>query len=222
MSTVELILTDFDGVILDSNTAKIRAFEKCFSIFPRHLNEVMNYHLSNLGCSRFEKFEHIYRHILNREYSESEEKHISERFSEIVYSEVMECAEVPGARRFLQSYTKFSPIVVISATPVAELTRIIRKRNLDQYFSDIIGAETKKADAIKMTLANYRVAATNAVFIGDTNGDLSAAKANDVPFIGRKDRENFDSGTTFIISNLDEIAQVLKIDEKTKSIVLLS
>jgi beta-phosphoglucomutase len=60
------LILDFDGVIVESIPLKTVAFSKIFSFAPpKHLDEIIAFHLENGGMSRYDKFRHIYANILH-------------------------------------------------------------------------------------------------------------------------------------------------------------
>ena len=62
--------------------------------------------------------------------------------------------------------------------------------NIMPYFVDVIGAPTKKIEAIKKILKQYSISPNNSIMIGDSNSDFYAANVNCVPFILRRTKYN--------------------------------
>ena len=58
MALTDIIL-DFDGVILESVSVKTEAFRTLFSFVPKHVDEIVQFHIDNGGMSRFDKFRYI-------------------------------------------------------------------------------------------------------------------------------------------------------------------
>ena len=58
------------------------------------------------------------------------------------------------------------------------------------YFVDVIGAPTKKIEAIKTILKQYSISPNNSIMIGDSDLDFYAANVNCVPFILRRTKYN--------------------------------
>ncbi len=209
---IRLIMSDFDGVILESNHAKTRAFERCFSIYPDHVAKIVNYHKENLAVSRFRKFVYIHETILNKVYDEQQKKATEKRFHEIVISEVLKCPEVPGAVNFLETYSKHAPIFIISATPISELESIVRQKGLSVFINKCFSASDGKSDVMAQILRNNNVRPEETIYFGDTNSDLNAAKVNKVPFIGRRDCEPLEGPMIGVIDTFNEIDRYLKIN----------
>ena len=96
MSEPKAIVFDFDGVILESTEIKTKAFATLFEDDPEHVDSVVAFHNAQLGMSRFEKFRLIYRDILHRPLGEDEFQRLGERFSSLVFEEIIRCPFVPG------------------------------------------------------------------------------------------------------------------------------
>ena len=59
MSRIRMVILDFDGVIVESNDIKTRAFGHVFSRFPEHADVMMAYHHAHVSVSRFDKFQYL-------------------------------------------------------------------------------------------------------------------------------------------------------------------
>ena len=84
---IDTVIFDFDGVILESVSVKTDAFRSLFSFVPDHIDEIIEYHLSHGGVSRFDKFRFIYQDILKKDLSEEQFNFLSEEFAKLVYNE---------------------------------------------------------------------------------------------------------------------------------------
>ena len=99
---------------------------------------------------------------------------------------------VPGAEALLQALLGRLPMFIISGTPQEELVRIVDRRDLSRYFAGVFGSPREKPEVIDEILTRNRFAAAACVFIGDAMTDYLAARACDVPFIGRVAAGNAD------------------------------
>lgn len=181
----EVLVFDFDGVILESADIKTRAFRELFAPYPEQLETIVAYHEANAGISRFRKFRHIHEHILGRSLGAEEERALGERFSDLVVAEVIRCPFVPGALELLNAYGKECVMFVASGTPDGELHRLVKARNLSAFFRGVYGSPKGKADIIAEILAGTAKPRTALVFVGDGRSDYEAAKAVGVAFVGR-------------------------------------
>lgn len=183
---IDLIILDFDGVILESVSAKTKAFSEVFSgEKPEDLKKIIDYHLENGGMPRFDKFRHIYAEILNKELTDEKIKELSENFEKIVKHEVINSPFVSGAEEFLSGILGKVPLYVVSATPQDEIREIVKEKGINSYFKGVFGSPETKASHIRKILEDTGVKPENAVFIGDAKNDWKAAVENKVRFIGR-------------------------------------
>lgn len=179
------IVFDFDGVIAESVEIKGEAFVELFCQYPQHCKSIWEYHLANGGLSRFEKFRHIYRHILQQELTENEEQRLSNAFSALVVSRVVDCPYVQGAEEAIKHYSREKKIFVVSGTPELEMRTIVMKRGIKEFFSGVFGAPVRKADHVRRIMQEHALSSDDLIFVGDSIEDHHAAEACDVKFIGR-------------------------------------
>lgn len=179
------IIFDFDGVILDSVDIKTKAFAR---LFEEHGSEVVEkviaYHLDQCGISRFRKFAHIHEHILHRPMPAGESERLGQRFSDLVFDEVVKAPWIPGALEFLRDHHTRYLCFVASGTPEDELRRIVELRGLSGYFTGVFGTPATKEEITRRILAEHSLAPTEVVFIGDAMTDYQAAQECGVDFIG--------------------------------------
>jgi beta-phosphoglucomutase len=212
---IRTIILDFDGVILESVGVKTRAFRELFSFRPDHVDEIVWYHKRNTGVSRFDKFRHIYREILNEPLSDEQFTWLSDRYADLVVDGVVSSAFVNGAEEFLQRFSVRVPLFVVSASPQEELESIIRRRGLSPYFRKVYGAPTRKEAAIQEILSLTGSSPGEALFVGDAVNDLEAAKAAGVRFAGRQPPEEPDrfrgvEGVEAVVPDLAGLSRYLE------------
>jgi len=213
---ISSIILDFDGVILESVSVKTEAFRKLFSFVPEHVDEIVQYHKDNGGMSRFDKFRYIYTNILKEDLTREKFEELSEKFSKIVFEEVVKVPFVPGTQEFLETYHTKIPIYVVSATPEEELLQIIQNRNMSHYFQKVYGAPRKKSDCITEIVTLNGSPPDTVLFVGDARNDLEAACTAGVRFIGRikpGDENRFSglSGIELVIPDLHELARYIEV-----------
>ena len=136
---IKAIIFDFDGVILESGNIKTEAFLDLFAEYPQHQSAILDYHLENLGVSRFDKFEWIYQKLLGQSLHDDEKKRLGEAFSSIVIEKIMRCPFVPGALEVLKKYQGMYLKFIASGTPHEELEFIVKQREISEYFDGIWG-----------------------------------------------------------------------------------
>ena len=210
---IKAIVFDFDGVILESAQIKTLAFADVVSIYPREQADAfVAYHMAHMGISRHVKFRYFIEEILEQAYSEEEEQKLADRFSEIVFSRVMECPFVPGADEFLERNYKKYDFYVASGTPETELRQIVVGRNLTKYFKKIYGTPMKKEDIIQSICGEYAYKNNEMLFVGDAMTDKKAAANMKLKFIGRNTKENIDDfrDVKYKVDNLLQIEKMIE------------
>lgn len=188
---MRLIITDFDGVILESEPAKDEAFRRFFAASPAAADAAVRYHLAHPELDRYEKLEHVYSSILCRPYGELLRGQVQRQFDALVQLLVSQAPEVPGAAAFLERFQGILPIELVSATPRAPLLAVLEARGLRRCFRNVHASAAHKAPVLRRILCRSGLGPHEAVFIGDTNRDLAAAQAAGVLFVGRRNREPF-------------------------------
>jgi phosphoglycolate phosphatase-like HAD superfamily hydrolase len=207
-----LIFFDFDGTIVESAGIKTNAFQRLFAS-SEHVSEIVAYHRTHAGVSRYEKFEHIYKHFLKKPLSPSEKARLGEEFSAIVLDEILKAPLVNGAEHFLKRHSKSERLYVVSSAPHLELIHIMKEKGLLGYFKGVNGAPTKKSEAIRAVLAKERASPKDAVMVGDSIADKEEADKAGVRFIGRLGGDELSSAFpkgTKTISDLSELEHALE------------
>lgn len=209
----QAIIFDFDGVICESVDVKTQAFAKLFADYPRHLNQILDYHMANGGLSRFEKFKVIYRDFLKKDLTEKESERLGKRFTEYSFEAVVNAPLVKGAREFLDTFHRKFSFFIASGTPEEEMVSVVKAKRLDGYFKGVYGSPMTKGELIKGILKNHVIENNMAVFVGDSINDFQGAQAARIEFIGRVHRDYpspfAQLNVKALISDLGELADLL-------------
>lgn len=181
------VVFDCDGVLIESVELKTRAFGELFADHPEHIDAIVEHHQANLGISRYEKFDWIYRHLLGQPLGEVESQRLGERFSQIVRRGVRGCPEVPGATDTLRTLAdRAVPLFIASGTPQEELDGLIAARGWTELFARIYGSPATKADVLRGIAHSLATEAQRLVFVGDGASDFEAARATGAHFVLRE------------------------------------
>jgi|SRR5688500_13091429 len=180
------VIFDFDGVILESVDIKTEAFADLFSEYPEHREAIIQYHLENLGISRFHKFEWIYSELLQRDLDEEQSGRLGDLFSKIVLDRILSCPFVSGAQQLLRDLQGKSLLFVASGTPQEELIHIVESRGIKHYFTEVWGTPRSKVEIISSIQLRFDLANEEVLFIGDGMSDYSAAEQTGVRFLARQ------------------------------------
>lgn len=184
----KVIILDFDGTIVESNSVKDEAFRALFKEYPQYLPEIMNYHFAHNAVIRYEKFKYITEEILGKSYTKKIEKEMSEEFSRYVFEGTLKCPYVKGAREFLDRVYGKTPLYLASINPAEDLEKILISKGIRKYFKKIYANPWIKTDSIKNIMAEEGFSCDEVTFIGDTMEDYNCALQANVFFIGRQDK----------------------------------
>lgn len=185
-----LIILDFDGTIVESVDVKTEAFRELFGAYSADLDRIMAYHLAHNGISRHIKFKHIYEEILGVPYDEGLGELTARRFSGLVFDRVITCPLVPGAKAFLERFSPCLPLYVVSASPEAELRRVVEARGLGRHFNGVFGSPGAKVEHARQILLREAASPSAALYVGDSIEDYRVARGLGIPFVGRLNEED--------------------------------
>tara|TARA_B100000212_G_scaffold339494_1_gene318066 strand:- start:5648 stop:6322 length:675 start_codon:yes stop_codon:yes gene_type:complete len=216
-----LIVTDFDGVILQSESAKDDAFLECFSIYENHIDDFMAYHKSNPAIGRYQKFDHFYTNILNEEFTKNKLNWISKRFNQIAFRNVVSSKFIPGALNFLKKYSELVPIIIVSGTPKEELLKVLKYLEINKFISKVFSVPPHKSYILSRILIEEKIKPDQTIYIGDMESDKEAALKNNIPFLGIINDKYFKNPPSLYIENLDQISSYLHINYTTKTVHFL-
>jgi phosphoglycolate phosphatase-like HAD superfamily hydrolase len=193
MRALRAIISDFDGVILESNDLKTRAFEGVFAGFPEHADAMMAYHHAHVSDSRFAKFRHFVTACLGRPEGDPLVEQLAAAFSAEMLRQIDACPFVPGALAFLVRAHAAVPVFLASVTPQEELDEILRRRGLAEYFTRVYGCPPWSKAAAVTDIVSAFGGSEGVLFIGDSAGDQRAALETGVEFIARDSGLPFDA-----------------------------
>jgi phosphoglycolate phosphatase-like HAD superfamily hydrolase len=181
---------DFDGVIKESVEVKADAFEQLFIFSGKIIaRKIREHHENNGGMSRFEKIP-LYLNWSGQEFSKKLVDEFAKKFSLLVKQKVIDSEWVYGVLEYLANNSKQKRIFLVTATPQQEIEEILSELNIKRFFEEIIGAPTKKYEAIRLILDKYNIDPKQSVMIGDSSNDYESAAANHVSFVLRKTKLN--------------------------------
>lgn len=197
-----VIFLDFDGVIIQSNEIKDRAFEEIFNLFlssesTSALSQAREFHYSHNALTRRQKFEHIVKRILDRDDTQMVEAMVA-RFGEITRGELLTCPYVEGAMEFLTYWHERAPLYLVSATPKEDLDKTVGGRGIGKFFKKVFGAGQPKSSVILSVAKELGIDVSAAVFFGDSPEDLRSSKEARVPFIGIHGRTQFEDDNNIL------------------------
>lgn len=183
----QAIIFDFDGVIVESGDIKAQAFADLYRHHGEDVAEaVVEYHRANGGMSRYLKFHHFQKNLLNGPpLTREEEQELDRQFSKLVMNAVIACQSVAGAETLLSKMVSQIPLFVASGTPENELHIIVQRRKLSRYFTEVRGSPRLKEALVADILSTYSLDLERVLMIGDALADYESAYQNEIAFLGR-------------------------------------
>ena len=211
---IKAIIFDFDGVLVESTHIKTESFRKLFSQWPDKVEEIVSYHLKNMGISRYIKFKYFYEEIIRETYSDEIGLKLGRQFSLLVLDRIKKAPFVEGVRVFLEKYHRKYMLFIAFGTPQSELHEIISFKGLAKYFNGVFGTPATKPEIIENILTNNCLERKQLVFVGDAESDRIAAESAGIPFVARITNDNISlRNQEWNIKDMTELEHVIeKID----------
>ena len=183
-TNIKAVIFDFDGTLVESNSIKFTAFEKCFVKFPVHFQAIMRYCREHHHIPRSDKFRYVFEEILQLPYPPEVEKQFLALFEDETTQNIIAAPEIEGATAFVKEISKKYWVAILSSTPHEILLSILEKRGLSPYIHAVQGAPVRKSDWLLKLQEEKKWSASEILFFGDTGSDCEAAKKSGVEFIG--------------------------------------
>lgn len=182
LNGVEAIFFDFDGVLVESVSIKLAAYQEIFKPFGHSaVEEIIKYHIENGGIDRYRKIEFILKKF---SLSLSLVNSLADQFSNLVKQKVILSPAIPEMIELAVEFYKKIPVFIVSGTPEVELQEIVEKRNWVQYFKEVKGSPSTKPEITFQLLEKYGLNSYKCVFIGDANTDFQTARECKTWFLG--------------------------------------
>ena len=183
--SIQCLVFDCDGVILDSVPIKTRAFARLAEPHGEQAKDrFVMYHAAHGGVSRYKKFEWFFQEVLGRNITPEESAEWGRLFTEYALDEVRSCRLIAGAQDVLDAWRGRLPLYVCSGAPREELHVILRERRLESYFEGIYGSPPAKARLLADIVARTGLPPETVLMIGDASTDRDAAGYAGTSFYG--------------------------------------
>ena len=204
-----IIIFDFDGVIVDSNEVRINGFIRLYqNRYPWAIDEFRRYLRLNSGLSRYKKIEYFYKNILRIEPELIILTKDAEDYSSIVTSDVIKAPFIDGSIDFIKKNINRFEYAMISSSNQLELIKICMSRDIDKYFTEILGSPIEKNKNIERFIRNKNAIKSEIVYVGDTKYDEIAALNSGISFIGFGQKSEF-SQTEKVVNTYAELEKIL-------------
>lgn len=186
MPKYDAIIFDFDGVLVESVDVKTWAFATMYEEHGQEIvGKVFEYHLQNGGVSRFDKFRYYEETLLGKKLDKEKAKGLGDQFSRLVVDSVVAAPWVPGAKEFLEYFSKEISLFVASGTPDDEIKEIIDRRRMNHYFISVHGTPARKSAIINEICDRHGFDRKRVLMVGDAMADYESAVKAGVCFLGR-------------------------------------
>ncbi len=203
---IEVVVFDFDGVLVDSVAVKTAAFAAMYEPHGRDVvDAVVAYHHANAGIARHTKLAHYERELLGRDPGEDDIERLADEFARRVVDAVVAAPPMPGAEPLLAALHGRLPLYVASGTPQDELRDIVSRRGWAHLFDGVFGSPTPKGEILAGVVRRCRVEPDRVVMIGDGTTDLQGARAAGTWFVGVRSDEVSFPDDTMTVGDLDEL-----------------
>lgn len=179
------LVFDCDGVVLNSNKVKTKAFFEAALPYGKPAAEAMvEYHVANGGISRYKKFAHFLEEIVPK-YSEANTgpslDSLLESYANQVREGLMTCEIAPGLQE-LRNKTSNARWLIASGGDQMELRDVFQKRGIDHFFDGgVFGSPDTKDHILEREIASGNIAMP-ALFLGDSKYDCQVALGASIDF----------------------------------------
>ena len=145
------ILWDFDGVIINSDKARIAGFIEALKYFPQNqIDLLLTFHSENGGLSRYVKFRYFFEKIRKEEVEKQTILEYAKTFSTIMKTLLIDKNLLMNQTlEFIKkNHNKFD-MHIVSGSDGNELRFLCKALEIDHYFKSISGSPKPKNDLVK-------------------------------------------------------------------------
>lgn len=204
----ETAIFDCDGVILDSNDMKRRAFIDVISNYSEHQKSSFETYLrKNGGVARGEKFKYFLEEICGFTPSEHAIENLVRSFASVAAKNLNDCETVPGIERFLHELD-VSRKVVVSGGAQDEVTSALKSHGLIGHFSSVHGSPRNKYEIVNSLLSVNKIARPT-IYFGDSTYDAKVCE-----------HFGFDLFFIYGCSEFDEFRNIPALEKKEAAVAL--
>jgi phosphoglycolate phosphatase-like HAD superfamily hydrolase len=194
------ILWDFDGVIIDSDKARVSGFIKVLENYPKEqVDQLLEFHAKNGGLSRYVKFRYFFEQIRLESVSEERVNDLAEEFSKIMRITLTSPQLlIEDTCAFIRENYKNIPMHIVSGSDGNELRFLNEQLGLERYFKTIQGSPIPKIKLVENLINAGEINPSSTCLIGDALNDFDAAHANGVDFCGYNNEQLIGVGNGYI------------------------
>lgn len=180
------LVFDCDGVLLNSNQVKTKAFYQATLPYGQAAAQAMvEYHVANGGISRYKKFHYFLQQLVPRfapEVKGPNLEQLLDTYAQQVRQGLLTC-EVADGLEELRAQTSEARWLVVSGGDQSELREIFALRELaDMFDGGIFGSPDTKDQILACELKSGNIKKP-ALFLGDSRYDYLAARRVALDFL---------------------------------------
>lgn len=181
-----VILWDFDGVILNSMDVREIGFREVLSAYPEdQVKKLLDYHNENGGLSRYVKFRYFLEEIRGEEANKDKIASLAEEYSAIMRKELPTKERlIPEVMNFIEAEHYRYEMHIVSGSDGEELRFLAKELEISGFFKTIQGSPRPKISLVEDILEECEYQRQEVCLVGDSINDYEAAKANDIDFFG--------------------------------------
>lgn len=177
------LVFDCDGVVLNSNHVKTQAFFEAARPYGLQAAQALvDYHVTQGGISRYEKFKYFLTAIVGVECTPAPLQQLLQSFATHVRAGLLSCKVAPGLED-LRRQTPNATWLIVSGGDQQELRQIFATRLLSRHFDGGIFGSPDTKDAILQQQAAQHTLVRPALFLGDSLYDWQAASNAGIDFV---------------------------------------
>lgn len=184
--SVDSIIFDFDGVIVDSEHLRVEGFRKVLTAEPPELVEkLIEYHLANGGISRYEKFRYYLQELKGELVDENQVSRWAADFSGLMLESMADPSIlIDETVTFIQKIASCVPLNIVSGSDEKELNALVDSLGLRDYFGAVRGSPRPKTKSLGDVIREFEYRSDQSIYIGDSMPDCDAARENGTIFWG--------------------------------------
>jgi len=183
----KIILWDFDGVIIESNSVRENGFKEVLRMFPSdQVEKLLVYHNINGGLSRYVKFRYFFEEIRKEKITEEKVDNLSSQFSVIMKKNLKDpnLLITPIVEFIKNQYNTGKIMHIVSGSDQVELRGLCEDLKINHFFKSINGSPTHKSKLVENVINNDNELPSSYCLIGDSINDYEAAQDNSITFFG--------------------------------------
>ena len=207
------LVFDCDGVILNSNHVKTKAFyEAALSYGEDAAQSLVDYHVANGGISRYKKFAYFLEQLIGHNAKGPGLDELLKLYAKHVHYGLMTCEIAEGLEK-LRRKTNNTRWLVVSGGDQNELRTIFIRRDIAHYFDGgIFGSPNTKDEILGRELSKGNIQQPS-LFLGDSKYDYeSAIRAGlDFLFLSKWSDMKLNSivGDPFYLNHISSICELV-------------